>query len=204
MACGENARRRYGLTRMDEALAFRTLFTKAAKLRDDQDNMCRTARRTQGYSYPASSWPEDIELEAVVDILRGRVKVNTHCYTVTDLEAFVRHTNEFKFPLAAFHHAHEAYLVPDLLKQAYGNTPAVALFSLNGNYKMEAIAGSPFAPAILASHNITVHIKSDHPVTDSRRVLAQAAQAHHFGFKVQDAFAGLTSRAARTLGLDRK
>lgn len=29
-------------------------------------------------------------------------------------------SNEFKFPIAAFHHAMEAYLVPDLLKKAYG------------------------------------------------------------------------------------
>jgi len=31
-------------------------------------------------------------------------------------------TNEFKFSIAAFHHAHETYLVPDLLKKAYGMT----------------------------------------------------------------------------------
>lgn len=29
-------------------------------------------------------------------------------------------TNEFKFSLAAVHHAHEAYLVPEVLKKAYG------------------------------------------------------------------------------------
>ena len=29
-------------------------------------------------------------------------------------------SNEFKFPIAAFHHASEAYLVPDRIKQAYG------------------------------------------------------------------------------------
>ena len=29
-------------------------------------------------------------------------------------------TNEFKFPFAALHHADETYLVPDLLKKAYG------------------------------------------------------------------------------------
>ena len=29
-------------------------------------------------------------------------------------------SNEFKFPIAVFHHAAEAYLVPDVLKQAYG------------------------------------------------------------------------------------
>lgn len=33
---------------------------------------------------------------------------------------FYQLTNEFNFSIAAFHHAHESYLVPDLLKKAYG------------------------------------------------------------------------------------
>jgi hypothetical protein len=35
------------------------------------------------------------------------------------LQAF-KLSNEFKFPIAAFHHASEAYLVPELLKKTYG------------------------------------------------------------------------------------
>lgn len=27
--------------------------------------------------------------------------VNTHCYESTDFSAFIRHTNEFQFPIAA-------------------------------------------------------------------------------------------------------
>jgi hypothetical protein len=30
------------------------------------------------------------------------------------LEAMVDHTNEFKFPVRAFHHAHQTYLVPEV------------------------------------------------------------------------------------------
>lgn len=84
-------------------------------------------------------------------------------------------TNEFKFPLAAFHHASEAYLVPGTLKQAYsmffsfrctsytitfaGNTPAVALFATNARYKREAYRASEFAPRILAENGIDVVMK---------------------------------------------
>ncbi|CEH13542.1 ALPHA-D-RIBOSE 1-METHYLPHOSPHONATE 5-TRIPHOSPHATE DIPHOSPHATASE [Ceraceosorus bombacis] len=200
MACGENAKRGYGLVRMDEALGFRSLFQRAKQLKESQDSFC--SRLEQGEIQTAESFPDDLELEAVVDVLRGKVKVNTHCYTAADLEAYVRHTNEYKFPLAAFHHAHEAYLVPDLLKKAYGAPPAVALFSLNGNYKAEAISGSPFAPALLESHGLQVHIKSDHPVTDSRRLVQQVAQAHHYGFN--KALESVTSAAARSLGLDHR
>lgn len=95
--------------------------------------------------------------------------------------------------VAAFHHgmpksiitviflltrlsAHETYLVPDLLKKAYGtleniiliifcslrlsgHTPAVALFATNGRYKREAYRGSEFAPRILADEGIQVVMK---------------------------------------------
>lgn len=67
-----------------------------------------------------------------------------------------------------------------------------------------ARTGSPFAPAILAQENFTVNIKSDHPVTDSRRVLTQAAQAHHFGLSAGKALRAVTSNAAKTLGLEHR
>ena len=88
-------------------------------------------------------------------------------------------TNEFKFPIAAFHHAHETYLVPDTLKSAYGepvvfseqslqqstnasdsgHPPAAALFATHGRYKREAYRGSEFAPRILAENGLQVVLK---------------------------------------------
>ncbi|KAJ7815352.1 family 9 carbohydrate esterase [Mycena leptocephala] len=68
-------------------------------------------------------------------------------------------SNEFKFPISAFHHASEAYLVPDLIKKTYGPTPAIALFATNARYKREAYRGSEFAPRILAEHGLTVLMK---------------------------------------------
>lgn len=122
----------------------------------------------------------------------------------TDFDQFIRHSNEFKFPVAAFHHAHEAWLVPELLKKTYGGTPSIAIFSRNANYKLEAYQGTQYAGAILESYNITPLYKSDHPVTDSRRVLSQAAQAHHFGLSAAAALNAVTSKAAEALGLSHR
>lgn len=211
MACGENPRRIYKETRMDEAYHFRSMFDKARTLKNRQDSFCSNALKFDGNTSKVPRgglediiFPNDLDLEAVVDVLRGKVKVNTHCYTMEDFTSYVSHTNEFKFPLAAFHHSHEAYLVPDLLKNVYGGTPAVALFSVNANYKVEAYFGSPFAPSILTDNGITVHLKSDHPVTDSRRLMMQVAQSHHYGFPTGAALRGVTSAAAKTLGLDHR
>lgn len=150
------------------------------------------------------SFPEDLQWEMLVDVLRGKVKVNTHCYESTDFAAFVRHTNEFKFPVAAFHHAHEAYIVPELLKQAYGNTPAVAIFATNARYKREAWRGSEYAARELANNNISVIMKSDHPVTPSRYLLWEAQQVHHFGLPENLALASITTTPAKTAGFDHR
>lgn len=107
-----------------------------------------------------------------------------------------------------FHHAHETYLVPDLLKSAWpGNgtsTPAVALFATNGRYKREAWRGSEYAAKVLDEHGVSVIFKSDHPVTDSRYLLYQAQQGHHFGLPAHKALASITTVPAVTAGLSHR
>ena len=69
-------------------------------------------------------------------------------------------TNEFQFPIAAFHHAHETYLVPQTLHSAWGGrAPAAALFATNARYKRESFRGSEFAPRILADAGVRVVMK---------------------------------------------
>ena len=57
------------------------------------------------------------------------------------------------------HHASEAYLVPDVLKRAYGHPPAIALFATNGRYKREAYRASEFAPRLLSADGLDVVMK---------------------------------------------
>jgi imidazolonepropionase-like amidohydrolase len=123
MACGENPKHIHGkigergpTSRLGESWEFRHAFEEASKLLQEQDDWCQAAsqdpNRVKGYL------PNEIRWEALIGVLRGQVHVNVHCYTVTDLEAFVDYTNEFKFPVRAFHHAHQAYLVPEVSRQA--------------------------------------------------------------------------------------
>ncbi|BGP37577.1 hypothetical protein JCM10449v2_001494 [Rhodotorula kratochvilovae] len=214
-ACGENIRNVYGQTRLDLAWNFRSNLDKARTLKQKQDRFCSRALAAAKAGHALTDekgeqedFPDDLQLEALVDVLRGKVKVNTHCYETTDLDAYVRLTHEFEFPVAAFHHAHETYLVPDLLKQAWpGNgtaTPAVALFATNGRYKREAWRGSEYAAKVLSEQNISVIFKSDHPVTDSRYLLFQAQQGHHFGLPVHKALASITTVPAVTAGLSHR
>lgn len=198
-ACGENPLRVYGNTRMDSAWDFRRAYNEGKQLKDRQERWCESPK-TQ-----TEPFPEDLQWEVMADIIRGNVKVNIHCYETTDINTLVRISNEFQFPIAAFHHAHETYLVPELLKQAWGPVPpAVALFATNARYKREAYRGSEFAPKILADAGINVNMKSDHPVLDSRYLVYEAAQAHHYGLNFSSALSAVTTTPAKTLGLDHR
>lgn len=136
MACGENPKSVYGkigrgpFSRLGEAWEFRHALEQAKKHVESQDDWCRTADQF-GVENMKEYLPSDLQWESLGAVLRGQVRVNTHCYTIADLESYVRHTNEFKFRVYAFHHAHQTYLVPEILKRAYGGTPAAALFADN-------------------------------------------------------------------------
>lgn len=201
-ACGENPSNVYSGTRMDTVWSFRQAYDTARKIKEQQDRYCTKA--LSGEWDKVGEFPEDLQWEALVDVLRGRVKVHTHCYEATDLDAIVRLTNEFNFSIAAFHHAHETYLVPDLLKKAFGHPPAVALFATNARYKREAYRGSEFAPSILSDNGLQVVMKSDHPVLNSRHLLFEAQQAFYYGLPENLAIASVTSTPANVLGLDHR
>ncbi|KAI0690094.1 carbohydrate esterase family 9 protein [Cytidiella melzeri] len=202
-ACGENPDRVYSATRMDTVWAFRQAYNKAYQLKQAQDQYCENAL-AGNWDGLAPGFPEDYQWEALVDVLRGRVKVHTHCYETVDLDDIVRITNEFQFSIAAFHHAHETYLIPETLKSAYGHPPAVALFATHARYKREAYRGSEFAPRILAENGLQVAMKSDHPVLDSRFLTFEAQQAHYYGLDWNLAMLAVTGTPAQVVGQDHR
>ena len=87
---------------MDLSWNFRSSFDKARVIKENQDEWCEKALGSSASS--RSSWwgrsgdkkddglalreelgkfPEELEWELLVDVLRGKVKVNTHCYEVS-------------------------------------------------------------------------------------------------------------------------
>lgn len=207
MACGENPKRVYGkvgergpFSRLGEAWEFRHALEQARAYVQEQDDWCAKADAV-GVDRMESYLRQDLQWETLGAVLRGQVRVNTHCYTIPDLEALVRHTNEFKFRVYAFHHAHQTYLVPEVLKRTWGGTPAAALFADSMYYKVEAYTASERAGAILYAHNITPTYVSDNPVLNSQHVVLEAAKAYGYGLPYHAALAGVTSAPAELLGL---
>ncbi|KAF8630433.1 hypothetical protein AX17_005410 [Amanita inopinata Kibby_2008] len=212
-ACGENPNKVHSQTRMDTAWNFRDAYNKARKVKEAQDQFCehveagrwdaieRDAMDHKKKDEDLALFPEDLQWESLVDVLRGKVKLSIHCHEAVDLDFLVRLSNEAQFPITSIHHAAEAYLVPDLLKKTWGGTPAIAIHASNFGQKREAYRGSEFASRILSDHDIPVVLKSDHPVLNSRYLLFEAQQAHYHGLSASIALSSVTSVPARVAGL---
>lgn len=96
MACGENPKRVYKTktnSRLGEAWGFRHRFDEARTLMKKQNNWCARAAASARY-VSGEAYPSDLELETVVGVLRGDVKIHNHCYTVVDMDMQVRNRYE--------------------------------------------------------------------------------------------------------------
>lgn len=87
-ACGENPSRSYSGTRMDTIWAFRAAYNEARQLVRTQDTFC--AKVKAGQWDHDTEFPEDLKWEALADVIRGKVKVHTHCYEAVDFDGIVR------------------------------------------------------------------------------------------------------------------
>ncbi|EMD40502.1 hypothetical protein CERSUDRAFT_121244 [Gelatoporia subvermispora B] len=201
-ACGENLIR-YG-NRMDSVWSFRAAYDHARKIMTQQNAFCAKAEAGLWDELKDHDYPEDLQWEVMVDVLRGRVKVATHCYEAVDIDDMVRISNEFQFPIASFQHAAEAWMVPDVIKRTWGGTPAVAVFATSGRYKLEAYRASEFAPRVLVDNGIEVIMKTDHPALNARYLLYEAQVAHHFGLPPHLALASVTSVPAAAVGMQHR
>lgn len=91
---------------MDAVWSFRSAYNEARKVKDAQDAYCAKAHAGLWNEIQGQSLPENLQWEALVDVLRGRVKVrvlalviqwltmrrkiSNHCYEAVDLDAIVR------------------------------------------------------------------------------------------------------------------
>jgi cytosine/adenosine deaminase-related metal-dependent hydrolase len=130
MACGENPRRVYKHTRMGNAWYFRKHMERAKELMGKQDAWClqATALKEVGNAAAISSFMDStskddsatdyLEYDSSIGMLRGKVGVNIHCYETEDFWDMIHHSKEFGFRIQAFHHALEAWKVPEMIKDS--------------------------------------------------------------------------------------
>ncbi|KAL3290888.1 Amidohydrolase [Colletotrichum asianum] len=210
MACGENPKHLYGHTRLGNAWLLRQHLEKARILKSKQEAWCHAAEGVEGDGFKSGKTahfvavhgelPEDLELEATVALLRGEFNVNIHCYEPEDFERMLAVLHEFGVHPQAFHHALEAWQVPEFLKEQERNI-TIATFAENSLFKHEAYGANLRGPKILDDHGIRVVLKSDHTgESNHAKYLAyQAAVSHSFGLSEAKALQSITSAGAYSI-----
>ncbi|RAK95545.1 uncharacterized protein BO80DRAFT_393724, partial [Aspergillus ibericus CBS 121593] len=211
MACGENPKHTYLHTRLGLAWLLREKLAEAQELQKRQSDWCRAAydiedttfgqgRRIASFLEQQGQRPNSFELATFVALIRGELNVNVHCYTPEDLERMLAVLHEFDVHPQAFHHALEAWQVPELLNQLEPNI-TIATFADNALFKAEAYEANLRAAKILNDHGVRVAFKSDHTGEGNyaKYLLDQASIAHSFGFPADKALQSVTSVPAQSM-----
>ncbi len=197
MACGDNPKQTYGNAK-------RFPMSRMGNVAGQREAWGRARERLRNRAAEGEAAAADPRLDTLADALEGRLRIHAHCYRAEDMAILAEMAREFGFRIAAFHHAVEAYKVPDLFVSE--GTCAVVWSDWWG-YKMEAYDAIRENAALLDAAGACVALHSDSPVTgqwlnlEAAKALAAGRRAG-LALERERAIQWITLNAARVLGLD--
>lgn len=207
MACGENPKRVHGrkgrapTTLMGNVAGYRQAFAAA----QDYQRQWEAYRRDRLEQKTASPPRRDLNLETLVQVLEGQIRVQMHCYRADEMATMLDVADEFGFTIAAFHHAVEAYKIADLLAQ---RGVCVAMWADWWGFKLEAYDGIPENVAITDATPGGCALLHSDSADGIQRLNQEAAKAIAYGTRAgfdlppERAICWLTANPARVLGLE--
>jgi imidazolonepropionase-like amidohydrolase len=203
MACGENPKRVYGSegsapsTRMGNVAGYRAAWIAA---KDYRDKLGKADDENSDGEPPT----RDLQLETLAGVLDGEILVHNHCYRADEMAVMIDVAKEFSYRITAFHHAVEAYKIPDLLAE---NDICAAVWADWWGFKMEAFDGIRENAAIVADAGACTIVHSDDQRgiqrlnQETAKVMGAAARAG-IDITPEQAIRWITSNAAKALGID--
>jgi imidazolonepropionase-like amidohydrolase len=200
-ASGENPKRVYGQrnqlpsTRMGNFEVMRQAFTEARDYMRQWDEYEAKVKRGDK---DASAPKKDLRLEALADVLRGKLLVQIHCYRADEFLTEMAIAKEFGYKIRAFHHALEAYKVADKIA---AEGIAIATWPDWWGFKYEAWDGIPWNAAISLHKRARVALKSDSEDV-TRRLNQEAGKIMHYGVDEDNALKMITLNPAWIIGVD--
>jgi len=201
-ASGENPKRVYGgreqlpSTRMGNFAVQREALVQAQDYMREWDTYNEKVKRGDK---DATAPKRDLKMEALADVLRGKLMVQIHCYRADEFLTEIAMAKEFGYKIRAFHHALEAYKVPEAL--AVENI-GIATFADWWGYKQEAWDAIPWNAVMAMRKGVKVAIKSDSE-DYTRRLNQEAAKTIRYGGATEEeALKMITLNAAWIVGVD--
>jgi len=201
-ASGENPKRVYGTreqlpsTRMGNFAVQREALVQAQDYMKEWDAYNEKVKRGDK---DANQPKHDLKLEALADVMRGKLMVQIHCYRADEFLNEIAMAKEFGYKIRAFHHALEAYKVPEALA---AENIGIATFSDWWGYKQEAWDAIPWNAVMAMRKGVRVAIKSDSE-DYTRRLNQEAAKTIRYGGATEEeALKMITLNAAWIVGVD--
>lgn len=197
MACGENPKRVYGqkggpASRMGNFAHYRKNWIKAQGYKDKLDK----GEITEG--------KRNLQLETLAGVLSGEILVQMHCYRADEMAQVLDMGKEFGYKISSFHHAVEAYKIPDLLAEA---DTCAAMWSDWWGFKMESYDGIreniPFVHAGGAC--ALIHSDDANNIQRLNQEIAKAwAHGNRAGLTISkaDAWKWISSNPAKAIGIE--
>jgi imidazolonepropionase-like amidohydrolase len=194
-ALGENVKRtdgRFPNTRMGVEAVMVRAFSEAQAYK----------KQWEEYEKAKDKLPEprrDLRLEALSDILSGKIRVHCHCYRSDEILMLLRVADRFNFKVRSLQHVLEGYKVaPEIA--AHG--ASCSLFSDWWAYKIEAFDAIPFAAALVHEAGAMVCLKSDSNEL-VRHLYQEAAKLIKYGsMSEEEALKTICINPAKQLGID--
>ena len=184
-ASGENPKRVYGgrnqlpSTRMGNFEVMRQSFEDAKVYKKEWDDYnAKLAKGDKDLTPPH----RDLKLEALADILSGKLYVQIHCYRADEFLTEEAIAKEYGFKIRAFHHALEMYKVGDKIAK---DDTAIATFADWWGYKDEAWDAIPWNAVMSMREGVRVALKSDSN-DHIRRLNQEAGKMVHYGGATED------------------
>jgi imidazolonepropionase-like amidohydrolase len=202
MALGENVtqkgffgggQQRYPASRAGVEAIYVQAFTAAQRYKDEWDRY-RANRRA--FRVPPR---RDFRLEALVDVLEGRMPVTVHSYRSDEMVMMMRVAERFGFRIEVLTHAMEGYKIADEMA-AHG--AAGSTFSDWWHYKLEAYDAIPYNAAIMEEHGVLTAINSDIPTLQPFMVYEFVKTVKYGGVSRENALRMLTINPARMLAIE--
>jgi imidazolonepropionase-like amidohydrolase len=201
-ASGENPKRVYGGRDQVPSTRMGNFAVQRQALVDGQDYMREWDiynEKVKRGDKDASPPKRDLKLEALADVLHGKLMVQIHCYRADEMLTEMAMAKEFGYNLRAFHHALEAYKIAD---QLAANNIGIATFADWWGYKQEAWDAIPWNAVMAMRKGVRVAIKSDSE-DYTRRLNQEAAKTMRYGGATEEeALKMITLNAAWIIGVD--
>ena len=200
-ASGENPKRVYGTknqlpsTRMGNFAVMRQAFIEAREYMRTWDDYDAKVKKGDKDATPPK---KDLKLEALADVMRGKLLVQIHCYRADEFLTEMAIAKEFGYKIRAFHHALEAYKVADKIAE---NGVGIATWPDWWGFKYEAWDGIPWNAAISLHKGVRVALKSDSEDV-TRRLNQEAGKIVHYGVSEDDALKMITLNPAWIIGVE--